>query len=173
MKRIMIFIDGSNMYKNLIRVFGKASLNYYKFSLKLTGVDRELIRTYYYNCPLNQKENPESYRLQQKFFNSLYNTRDLEVRLGRLQKKNDGRRIEKGVDVKLAVDMLSKAIKDQYDVAILVSGDADFAEVVHEVKELGKHVELAAFPGQQCYHLKKCADRFILLDENFINDCWI
>jgi uncharacterized LabA/DUF88 family protein len=69
--------------------------------------------------------------------------------------------------------MLSKAIKDQYNVAILVSGDADFAEVIQEVKELGKHVELATFPGQQCYYLKKCVDRFILLDEGFFEDCWI
>ncbi|MGB9804980.1 NYN domain-containing protein [Desulfofundulus sp.] len=78
----------------------------------------------------------------------------------------------KGVDIKLAVDMLSKAIKNHYDVAILVSGDADFVEVVQEVKDLGKHVELAAFPQQPCYHLKKYADRFILLDEQFMENCW-
>lgn len=47
LKRVMIFIDGSNMYHNLMNTFGKATINYHKFSLKLTGTDRELIRTYY------------------------------------------------------------------------------------------------------------------------------
>lgn len=169
----MIFIDGSNMYKNMIQLFNKASVDYYAFSLKLTGSERELIRTYYYNCPLDQNENPQSYKAQQSFFNNLYSTPLLELRLGRLQKKSDGRRIQKGVDVKLAVDMLSKAVKNQYDVAILVSGDADFAEVVQEVKDLAKHVELAFFPNQPCFHLKQCCDKFIELNEQFLNGCWV
>jgi uncharacterized LabA/DUF88 family protein len=173
MKRVMIFIDGSNMYYNMMKNFGKASLNYRKFSIKLTGENRELIRTYYYNCPLDQNENPASYKLQQKFFNNLYNTPDLEVRLGRLQPKPDGRKIEKGVDVKLAVDMLSKAWKNQYDVAVLISGDADFVEVVQEIKDQAKHIELAVFPNQSCRHLRKCSDRIVLLDEKLMNDCWI
>lgn len=172
MKRVMIFIDGSNMYHNMMQIFGKASLDYRKFSIKLTG-DRELIRTYYYNCPLDQNENPTSYKSQQKFFDNLYKTPDLEVRLGRLQPKPDGRKIEKGVDVKLAVDMLSKAWKNQYDIAILISGDADFVEVVQEIKDQAKHVELAVFPEQPCHHLRKCSDRTILLDKEFMGDCWI
>jgi MFS-type transporter involved in bile tolerance (Atg22 family) len=44
MKRIMIFIDGSNMYKNMMGIFGKASLNYNKFSLKLRATVRTVVR---------------------------------------------------------------------------------------------------------------------------------
>jgi len=173
LKRVMIFIDGSNMYHNMKNNFKKVSLNYHKFSNKLTGEERELIRTYYYNCPLDQNENPASYKEQQRFFNNLDNIPYLEVRLGRLQIKSDSRKIEKGVDVKLAIDMLSKAHKNQYDVAVLISGDADFVEVVKEVKDLAKHVELAVFPDQHCHHLKKCSDRIILLNEDFMSDCWL
>lgn len=68
--------------------------------------------------------------------------------------------------------MITKAFKNHYDIAILVSGDADFVQVVQEVKDLAKHVELAIFPNQQCYHLKKCADRFITLNQEFMKDCW-
>jgi uncharacterized LabA/DUF88 family protein len=171
-KKVMIFIDGSNMYKNMIQVFKRADLLYYAFSVKLAGEDRELIRTYYYNCPLDQNENPISYKAQQSFFGNLNRTPFLEVRLGRLQKRSDGTRIEKGVDVKLAVDMLSKAAKNQYDTAILISGDADFAEVAHEVKELAKHVELAFFPNQRCYHLTKVCDRCIELNGDFMAELW-
>lgn len=173
LKRVMIFIDGSNMYHNLMNTFGKATINYHKFSLKLTGPERELVRTYYYNCPIDQDKDPNAYKAQQRFLNSLSNTPYLEVRLGRLQRKIDGTVIEKGVDVKISVDMITKAFKNQYDVAILVSGDADFVEVVQEVKDQAKHVELAVFPSQQCYHLRKCSDRVIILNEEFMRDCWL
>ena len=70
----MIFIDGSNMYHNLMNTFGKATIDYHKFSLKLTGTDRELIRTYYYNCPIDQDKDPNAYKAKQRFLDSLSNT---------------------------------------------------------------------------------------------------
>jgi uncharacterized LabA/DUF88 family protein len=172
-KRVMIFIDGSNLYHNLQSNFSKTSLDYREFSLRLTGSDRELVRTYYYNSPLDQTKNPQAYTAQQKFFSNLYKTPDLEVRLGRLQTKADGTKTEKGVDVKIAVDMIAKAYKNHYDVAVLISGDADFVEVVKEVKDYAKHVELVTFPKQPCYHLRKHCDRIIELDIAFMNGCWI
>ncbi len=170
-KRVMIFIDGSNLYHHLQKNFGRANLNFRKFSLKLAGPDRDLIRTYYYNCPVDQSD-PQAYKAQQRFFENLYKTQDLEVRLGRLQAKSDGRKIEKGIDVKLAIDMITKAYKNQYDVAILISGDADFVEVIKEVKDQAKHVELVVFPQQPCYHLKRYCDRVIELDDSYMSDCW-
>jgi len=171
-QRVMIFIDGSNMYHNMTKEFGKASLDYRKLSLKLAGEDRELIRTYYYNSPVGQDKNKQAYVAQQRFFSDLCSTPDFEVRLGRLQIKSDGTKTEKGVDVTLAIDMLTGAFKNHYDVAILISGDADFVEVLQEIKELAKHVELAVFPDQKCYHLKKSSDRQIVLNDSFMQDCW-
>jgi uncharacterized LabA/DUF88 family protein len=54
---------------------------------------------------------------------------------------------EKGVDVGLAVDMVTMV--DSYDVAVLVSGDYDFAEAIRFVKGHGRHVHLVTIePGQ-------------------------
>jgi uncharacterized LabA/DUF88 family protein len=78
---------------------------------------------------------------------------------------------EKGVDVALSVNMLSKAYKDHYDVAVLISGDGDFACVVKEVKDAGKKVEVVYF--NNCYHLKVAADRFTLLNSSLLGDCWL
>ena len=50
--------------------------------------------------------------------------------------------VEKGCDVNLAVDMMSMAYKNLYDVAILVSADGDFASACQCVKDLGKHIEI-------------------------------
>jgi len=53
--------------------------------------------------------------------------------------------IEKKVDIKIAVDIISLAYENAYDTALLVSGDGDFVPVVKKVKELDKNLEVWAF----------------------------
>lgn len=77
------------------------------------------------------------------------------------------------MDIAIAVDMLRMAFRDLYDTAILVSGDGDFAYVVEAVKDLGKHVENATPKSGISYHLKSACDRFILLNREFLKDCFI
>jgi hypothetical protein len=60
---------------------------------------------------------------------------------------------EKGVDVKLAIDMVTMAVADQYDVAILASCDTDLAPAVEAVlavcKDRGRPtIELVAWKGR-------------------------
>ena len=71
--------------------------------------------------------------------------------------------VEKGVDVKLAVDMLN--FSSIYDTAILVSGDGDFEYAIYGAKNMGKHVENAYFSSGHSDQLKQSCDKFILLDE--------
>ena len=53
---------------------------------------------------------------------------------------------EKGVDVRLAVDFLMMAVRDEYDVGVLMSNDTDFRPVLEEVIRLGgKRVAVAAW----------------------------
>ena len=53
--------------------------------------------------------------------------------------------IEKKIDIKIAIDIISLAYENAYDTAVLVSGDGDFIPVVKKVKELGRDFELWAF----------------------------
>jgi uncharacterized LabA/DUF88 family protein len=50
---------------------------------------------------------------------------------------------EKGVDVKLATDILK--LNDIYDVAVIVSGDGDYVPAVQVVKDWGKHIVNVSF----------------------------
>ena len=50
---------------------------------------------------------------------------------------------EKGLDTSLAVDMV--ALQDTYDIAILISGDADGIPGINYVKGRSKHVGVAEF----------------------------
>lgn len=84
---------------------------------------------------------------------------------------------QKGVDVRLAIDMLAKAHRGEYDAAVLISGDNDFVDLVTAVKEMGKHVFNAtcpANPGRR-YHpgnkLRVACDDHILMNETRLVGC--
>ena len=47
---------------------------------------------------------------------------------------------QKGVGTLIAIDMLSKTYENHYDVAVLISGDHDFLDLVRAVKNTGKQV---------------------------------
>jgi len=130
---------------------------------------RRLIRTYYYNAPVNQPDNPTQYQDQQKFFARLADIPYFEVKLGRLEKRPGGL-VEKGVDLTMAVDMLRAAYGDNYDTAILITGDGDFAYVVQTVKDRGKHVENAFVRAGCSKALRNACDAFVPLDQEFLRD---
>ena len=75
---------------------------------------------------------------------------------------------EKGTDINLAVNMLSKGYQNAYDVAILVSGDTDYIPVVKELHHLGKVVVLAAFPNQNISKYDEYKDAYIKMDVSFL-----
>ena len=75
--------------------------------------------------------------------------------------------IEKKVDIKIAIDIVSLAFEDAYDTAVLVTGDGDFLPVVKRVKELDKNVEIWAFKYSLANALKEQLeeDRIFYIDD--------
>jgi uncharacterized LabA/DUF88 family protein len=84
----------------------------------------------------------------------------VELKLGRLE-GGPGRVYEKGVDILVAIELLAGAFKNEYDVAIIVTGDGDFADVAREVRGAGKLIFNAFFDLQKSYELSKAANGFI------------
>jgi len=166
--RVAIFIDGSNLYHSVHNNFGRHNINFTEFANKLCA-GRRLFRIYYYNILQDPSQYPEGSREQQEFLDYLRKTPYLEVRLG-TTKKMTGE--EKGIDVMIATDLLYSAWSGFYDVAILVSGDADFIYAVQTAKNIGKHVEVAYFEGGASKDLLDVADNRYLLDRNFFNGVW-
>lgn len=173
-ERVMIFIDGNNLYHELKGHFGRSDLDFSKFCKKLAG-NRTLVRTYYYNAPVDEDHEPDRHARQEKFFRSLQRLPYFELRLGRLVYFDWPRQspIEKGVDVKLATDMLVHAFRNSYDTGILVSGDTDYSAALQAVKDRGKHVEVALFGGSHTSrHLREISDRTIDIDKKYLSSCW-
>jgi len=71
---------------------------------------------------------------------------------------------EKGVDVALVTEMLLLTFNDGFDTIILVSGDADYADALKAVSQMGKRVEIASFAQNTAPELRLVADRYITLD---------
>lgn len=168
--RVAIFIDGSNLYHSLEENCKRYDVDFSELTTKLCN-GRNLFRTYYYNVERTPDRNPQAYQDQKKFFSALYNTQYLEVRLGKSKVRGDIA-VEKGVDIMLATDILRLAWDDLYDVAVLVSGDGDFAYAVQTVKNMGKHVEVAAFSSNLSWELAQVADERNLFTPDYFSDIW-
>ena len=157
--KVMVFVDGSNLFWSLKRI--NLKIDHFKLVSHLVG-DRFLVRPYFYtsvSVPPNENQIRFLHALTYQGFTVV--TRPLKSRV------IGGQSIilEKGLDVALAMDMLISAFRGLYDTAILVSGDDDYTSVVDMVKQCGKRVEVAAFKFAIGNSLRSIADKFVSLDQ--------
>ena len=170
----MIFIDGSNLYHIIKRIFKNSrrlmDFDFEKFSKKIAG-ERKLVRVYYYTAPLDRMKDEKTYMKQQQFFDKLRRIPSFKLILCRMQKVKIDSKIVYQVkedDIHLAVDMVKFAYNNAYDTAILVSSDGDFVPAIKAVQEIGKNVENIGFEEKFSYHLKQECDKFIKLTKKKI-----
>ncbi len=175
-KERIIVCNLYHLVKQLCPDKKQIDFNFPKF-LEFIVNKRNLVRIYYYNCPLDRNKDNDAYRLQQKFFEKLREIPNFKLVLCRMQKvKINGKTIYqvKEDDIHLAVDMVKLAYNDAYDTAILVSSDGDFVPAINAIQEIGKKVENIGFEHKFSYHLKQVSDRFLKLKkyevEKFFND---
>jgi uncharacterized LabA/DUF88 family protein len=173
-ERVMVFIDGSNLYHSLKSNFQRTDIDIGKFVKKIVE-KRRLVRIYYYNAIVGRREEPERYRDQQAFFASVAAIPYCELRLGRLVYQNwpNSPPYEKGVDIQLTTDLLTHSFKNNYDVGILVAGDSDYVGALQAVKDNGKNIEVALFGKEKTSRpLREVADRVITIDKRYLRGCW-
>jgi len=173
MKKVVLYIDGSNFYFSIKNRFN-VKVDIEKFCKKITK-NKDLIKINYYIAPLNQKTHPKQYLGQQKFFEELRKIDKLNIILGRLEKRRrDGKvfYVEKASDVNLALDLALDAEKGIYDEAYLISNDGDFSGAVKAAKEFGKIVFYVAIGNKKAisHYLKKVASGIFYITQNFIED---
>jgi uncharacterized LabA/DUF88 family protein len=159
MLRWMVFIDGENF-----AIRGRAVAEHH--SLTLPDCDhhkRDVFLWLPFDAPRSRfLEIPNTTALRQNairayYYTSLVGSHDdvdaVRTHLSNMGfspevfKRPRGATKAKGVDITLTRDMLVHAFKDNYDVAVLVAGDADYIPLVEEVKRNGKVVYLAFLVG--------------------------
>lgn len=72
--------------------------------------------------------------------------------------------VEKGVDTAIVTDLFSLAWQNAFDVAVIVSSDADFVPAAIRLQERGLKIVNAAWGGHG-HHLAKACWGSFLLDE--------
>lgn len=77
---------------------------------------------------------------------------------------------EKMTDVQLAVEMVSDAYKNEYDTALLVSGDIDLVPCVETVRSEfpAKRVIVAFPPMRSCDELRGVAHGYVHVTEQLV-----
>ena len=112
-------------------------------------------RSYYYTSAPGDKVEPVREKLRDFGFQP------------RVFHKSKQEEHAKGVDVTLTKDMLVHAFNRNYDIAVLVSGDADFVPVVEELQRMGRIVLVSFFQQKKCGMsdaLRLASDRFVPFD---------
>lgn len=170
--RVFVFIDGSNFY------FKMRSLNFenlsrfdYRGFINWLALNRTIIYAGYYigvvTAKLNDGKGQKMRQAQINLFNFLGSKKqNFIINRGYLM-KNDDVYHEKGVDVKIATDLLVGAYENLYDEAVIISSDTDLIPAMEKVKQLGKKIEYIGFGHQPSLALQKHAtiSRLLIKEE--------
>lgn len=161
----MAFIDGQNLYQHAKEAFGHHHPNFDPIKLHAhvcaaNGWHPNLVR-FYTGVP-SAVEDPmwagywSNRVLALKRSGVHVTTRPLRYRTQYAFDANGDEKAitvphEKGIDVRLALDIVACAISGQFEVAVIYSQDQDLSEVVADIKQIaytaGRNINLAcAFP---------------------------
>jgi uncharacterized LabA/DUF88 family protein len=146
-KNVAVFVDVANIFY-AAKAAG-VDIDYVTL-LKSASVGRDLVRAYAYTGLDPDNEN-------QRNFHSFLARNGYRVVSKDIRKYGDGK-VKANLDIELVVDMLKTA--RNLDIAIVVSGDGDFAPAIRAVQEMGVRVEVISFRGNTSSDLIDVADQF-------------
>src|SRR5688500_24891 len=146
-KNVAVFVDVANIFY-AAKAAG-VDIDYVTL-LKAATAGRDFVRAYAYTGLDPDNEN-------QRQFHSFLARNGYKVISKDIRKYGDGR-IKANLDIELVVDMMRMA--GNLDIAVVVSGDGDFAPAIRAVQQMGVRVEVISFRGNTSSDLMDVADQF-------------
>lgn len=156
--RAALFIDEANVY------FSQKTLKW--------EIDFEKVYSYFsshfalYNCFFYAAEPLEEEDEKRIEYQNM-TLQGYTMRLKRLKEIRDktGEIVAKkaNLDIEMAVDMF--ATKDNYDIAVLFSGDSDFVRVVELLRTYGKQILIFSTKGHSGIELINAGDKYVDMKE--------
>jgi uncharacterized LabA/DUF88 family protein len=147
-KNVAVFVDVANLYYS---ARGQEVDVDYVALLKAATKGRDLIRAYAYSGLDPENEN------QRKFIDFL-GKNGYKVVHKDIRKFGDGR-VKANLDIELVVDLFRLA--KRMDIAVIVSGDGDFAPAIRALQDEGVRCEVISFRPNTSSDLIAVADEFI------------
>lgn len=162
-----VFIDVG--YLTAVAIMKVKELNFTKLSKELsTGTWN---KTIVYDA-LPKFEDVSRYSKTRHFHNALRKLPKFEVKLGRLQYLKGNPIGQKGVDMKIGIDLVQMSMNHDFTHAVLITGDSDFLYAVQKSQEAGIHVTLAHLQGTQInFKFFQSFDGHFLLHDSIL-DRW-
>lgn len=152
LKRAMVFVDGQNLFHAAKEAFGYREPNFdvrRLAELVCAANQWDLRGVRFYTGLPDDQANPRwhgywSRKLAQMgrqdvvvFTRPLrYRIRSIQLSDGRVERGPVG--VEKGIDVRIALDIVGAAIANEYDVAVVFSQDQDLSEVAEEIRSIAR-----------------------------------
>ena len=146
-KNVAVFVDVANIF--FAAKAAGVDIDYVTL-LKSASAGRDLVRAYAYTGLDPENEN-------QRNFHDFLRRHGYKVVSKDIRKYGDGK-VKANLDIELVVDMMKTA--RNLDIAIVVSGDGDFAPAIRAVQEQGVRVEVVSFRGNTSSDLMDVADLF-------------
>ncbi|HET9084553.1 MAG TPA: NYN domain-containing protein, partial [Candidatus Limnocylindrales bacterium] len=146
-KNVAVYVDVANIFY-AAKAAG-VDIDYVTL-LKSASAGRDLVRAYAYTGLDPENEN-------QRNFHDFLRRHGYKVVSKDIRKYGDGK-VKANLDIELVVDMMKTA--RNLDIAIVVSGDGDFAPAIRAVQEMGVRVEVISFRGNTSSDLIEVADQF-------------
>ena len=146
-KNVAVFVDVANIFY-AAKAAG-VDIDYVTL-LKAATAGRDFVRAYAYTGLDPENDN-------QRQFHAFLARNGYKVISKDIRKYGDGR-IKANLDIELVVDMMKTA--RNLDIAVVVSGDGDFASAIRAVQEMGVRVEVISFRGNTSSDLIDVADLF-------------
>jgi uncharacterized LabA/DUF88 family protein len=147
-KNVAVFVDVANLYYS---ARGQDVDVDYVALLKHATKGRDLIRAYAYTGLDPENES------QRKFIDFLGKNGYKPV-VKDIRKFGDGR-VKANLDIELVVDLFRLA--DRMDIAVIISGDGDFAPAIKALQDKGVRCEVISFRPNTSSDLIAVADEFI------------
>ena len=167
-RRAIIFIDGSNFYHNSKSLIDKPSkIDFKKLSeFVCDHFQLELNEIRYYNAVPDISDDKTVYYKHMEFLDGL-KKQGIIVEERKLKKIKELKiKIEKGIDVMIASEMIRKTLVDKKcDVCILISGDADFIPAMQIIKEAGYEVIVCSPKYGFSNELRQGKFRYLILNK--------
>lgn len=157
-ERVIVYIDGFNLYYGLKSKWKNRFLwlDLRLLSRNLLREAQSLVEVNYFTSRVSlNKRDPGKWKRQNTYLEALKAKGGIKFHWGHyVQKKmhcpscnfNWDSPEEKRTDVAIAIEMLVDAQQDNFDTAILISGDSDLVPPVKKVTELYRKRIVVAFP---------------------------
>lgn len=184
MNKTVIFIDGENFFYKIKKIVDSSKIKQKKdiSKISLDAILKEILNSYdidskkYYAAKLHihPKTKEKSQKLinsQRSLFNNLKKENYDVVIFGNVRGQEVNGKVifkEKGVDVKIAVDLVSFAYSKKIKTAIICSSDSDLQPAVYELKKLKVKTVYVGFQSEPNRGLIYTTDKNILIPDETI-----